>query len=77
MPIIFVKEHGVDRFRGKRRVGASRRLSPGPDLHSGLTGSERLAGRGSQLAVPFTPGDNRARHQAAGCAEGRRGQRSC
>lgn len=52
MPITFVKEHGVDVFRGKRRVGASRRLSPRSDLHPGLTGAVRLAGHGSQLAVP-------------------------
>lgn len=52
----FCERAWVDGFRGERRVGASRRLSPGSNLHPGLPGPEWPAGPGSRLAVPVPLG---------------------
>lgn len=52
----FCERAWVDRFRGKRRVGASRRLSPRSALHPGLTGAEWLAGHGASRQSP-SPGE--------------------
>lgn len=52
----FCERAWVGGFRGKRRVGASRRLSPRSDLHPGLTGGCRVACRPWEpMAVPVSP----------------------
>lgn len=69
----FCERAWVDGFRGKRRVGASRRLSPRSDLHPGLTGPERLAGPGSRPAGPVPLGDNHPDPRPLGVRRGGEG----
>lgn len=55
-------------FRGRGRVEANQRLSPGPELRSGLTGGEGLVG----WPCTLHPGRvNPPEHQTVGCKEGK------
>lgn len=62
-------------FRGRGRVGADRRLSPGPELRSGLTGGEGLAGWG--LALFTLEESTRPNTRLLDVRKGRGDQHSC